>query len=215
MVAGLATTPHRDARQDHTGSGHRRGEQSAEPVNATGSTQPVTSTHAPQPLPARAEPVAAAQVTGQVFPEVARLVSRGDGTQRITLKLSPEALGDVRVILTVRDGDVHVRMIGSEQAQQALRAGAPELHRLLDLAGAGSSQVVVGDHSSSDAGLPSGADDRHTAHDTEDHRTAGTRDGDTTARDGYPGAQQPRRSTEPTATSGAVTSTLAGVDVTI
>ena len=66
--------------------------------------------------------------------------------RRITLKLSPEALGDVRVVLTVRHGDVHVRMIGSEQAQQALRAGAPELQRLLDAAPARrSSQVVVGD----------------------------------------------------------------------
>ena len=82
------------------------------------------------------------------------MVSRGDGTRRITIKLSPEALGDVRVVLTVRHGDVHVRMTGSEQAQQALRSGAPELHRLLDLAGASSTSVVVGDQGTSpDAGM--------------------------------------------------------------
>jgi flagellar hook-length control protein FliK len=159
--------------------------------------------------------VPAAHVTGQVFPEVGRLVSRGDGTRRITLKLSPEALGEVKVVLTVRDGDVQVRMTGSEQAQQALRAGAPELQRLLDLAGATSSQVVVGDQGSApDAGLPGGTD-RHQGDHPEDHRTAGTRDGDTSARDGSDRGPQQRPPTDPDATRGDFTRTPSGVDVTM
>jgi flagellar hook-length control protein FliK len=156
--------------------------------------------------------VAPAQVTGQVFPEISRMVSRGDGTHRITMKLSPEALGDVRVTLTVRNGEVHVRMVGSELAQQALRAGAPDLQRLLDLGGASSSQVVVGDQPSADAGLPNGTA-AHSGH--TDHRTAGTRHGDTTARDGSAGGSQPRPPIDPTAIRGAVTRTRSGVDVTM
>jgi len=151
-------------------------------------------------------------VTGQVFPEIARMVSRGDGTRRITLKLSPEALGDVRVTLTVRHGDVHVRMIGSEQAQQALRAGAGELQRLLEGTGASSGQIVVGDHSAADTGWQAGSG---TGHHPEDHRPAGTRDGDTSARDGSSGGPQQRASTDPRATRGAITRTQPGVDVTM
>ena len=193
-----------DARQQRPG---------AKPVNATPAAQPGAPLSG---APAPPQPASPAQVNGQVFPEVARLVTRGDGTRRITITLSPEALGDVRVVLTVKDGDVHVRMTGSEQAQQALRAGAPELHRLLDLAGASSSQVVVGDQGSSlDSGLRDGASARNTGQNPEDHRPAGTRDGDTSARDGSPGGPQPRPSSDPTATRGGLTRTLAGVDVTM
>jgi hypothetical protein len=84
-------------------------------------------------------------VTGQVLPEIARLVTRGDGTQRVTVKLAPEALGEVRIVLTVRRGEVHVRMTGSEAAQQALLQGQSDLHRLLAGAGATTSSVQVGD----------------------------------------------------------------------
>ncbi len=87
----------------------------------------------------------ATTVTGQVLPEVERLVTRGDGTQRVTVKLAPEALGEVRIILTVRRGEVHVRMTGSQAAQDALLQGQSDLHRLLAGAGATSSSVQVGD----------------------------------------------------------------------
>ncbi|HET6561860.1 MAG TPA: flagellar hook-length control protein FliK [Marmoricola sp.] len=157
-------------------------------------------------------------VAGQVFPEVTRLVSRGDGTRRITLQLSPEALGDVRVVLTVRNGEVQVRMSGGEQAQQALLAGAPELHRLLDAAGATSSQIQVGNQSSTTT-LGQNPD-QHTpqqdAHgqgelrDHQNHRTAGTRDGDTSARDGAPRGTHPHPATNP-----GTRTRIAGVDVTM
>jgi flagellar hook-length control protein FliK len=192
------------------------------PVTAAGASGPVTSQPVGQTVPVapQSTPIPSPvteQVTGQVFPEVTRLVTRGDGTQRITLKLQPEALGEVRVVLTVRDGDVHVRMTGSELAQQALRAGAPELQRLLDLSGASSSQVVVGDQGTAlDAGAHhDSGPERHLEDHPQDHRTAGTRYGDTSARDGSDGGPQPRSSTEPTASSGGGTRTRPGVDVTI
>jgi flagellar hook-length control protein FliK len=155
-------------------------------------------------------------VTSQVHGEVSRLVSRGDGTRRITIKLQPEALGDVRVVLTVRNGEVHVRMAGGELAQQALLQGAPELHRLLEAAGASSSQVVVGDQGSSQygehAGRQASGQPQEGAADEgfhQDHRNARMRDGDTSARDGSTGRVHQRPSTDPG------TRTPLGVDVTM
>jgi hypothetical protein len=88
-------------------------------------------------------------VLRQVVPEVTRLVTAGNGTHRVTLQLEPEALGEVRVVLTVRDGAVHVRLAAGDDAQRALAEGAPELRRLLELAGASDTRIVVRD-------LPSG-----------------------------------------------------------
>jgi flagellar hook-length control protein FliK len=84
-------------------------------------------------------------VPEQVFASLGRLVTRGDGTHRLTIKLQPEALGEVRVVLTVRDGDVTVRLAGSDTAHRALLQGAGDLQRLLESVGARSAQVVVGD----------------------------------------------------------------------
>ena len=149
-------------------------------------------------------------VAAQVFPEVSRMLTRGDGSHRIVLKLSPEALGEVRVVLTVRHGEVQVRMAGGEAARMALAQGAPELHRLLEAAGATSTQVSVGDQTST------GHDGRATAQDGQqwgdrdhtDHRGAGTRTGDTSARDGDTIGTQPRP-------ADPGTRTLTGVDVTM
>jgi hypothetical protein len=104
-------------------------------------------THAPAPAVATAPSAtpAAAPVTGQVFPEVTSLASRGDGTHRITLTLKPEALGEVRVVMTVRDGAVHVRLAAGHEAQQALLSGTSELSRLLEHAGATDTRIVVRD----------------------------------------------------------------------
>jgi hypothetical protein len=168
-------------------------------------------------------------VTGQVFPEVARLVTRGDGTHRLTIKLTPEALGDVRVVLTVRNGEVHVRLSGSDAAQGALLQGAGELHRLLDRAGASATQVVVGDRTATDPGTGNAAQDHRSdltgsqdggrnagGSGHSDNRTAGTRDGATSARDGSSRGSQPRPSTDPAASTGGGTRThLVGVDVTM
>ncbi len=153
---------------------------------------------------------------------MSRLVSRGDGTRRITLKLNPEALGDVRVVLTVRQGEVHVRMAGNEQAQRALQSGSSELHQLLERAGATSSQVVVGQtttqHHAGQGDASAGRDlfgardglPQEGRRDTHDDRTAGTRTGGTTARDGDFQGAHPR-----SLANQGTRSRLAGVDVTM
>jgi flagellar hook-length control protein FliK len=184
---------------------------------AAGSTAASASTTSAAPAGDRtASPTPASAVTGQVFAEVSRLVSRGDGTRRITITLQPEALGDVRVVLTVRNGEVHVRMAGSELAQQALAHGAPELHRLLESVGATSSQVVVGDQGFTSQygghadGHPSGQFQDGAGQDHTNHRNAWTRDGATSARDGAA-----TRGHHPPHQTGPGTRTPLGVDVTM
>lgn len=164
----------------------------------------------------------AGQVASHLSADLGRLVSRGDGTRRITIKLQPEALGDIRVVLTVRHGEVHVRMAGGETAQQALLHGAPELHRLLESAGATSSQLVVGESSSNSRDILQGGPDGRDARqpfggqeDPHDQPSARTRDGATSARDGALGGTQPRASADPAASSGGSTRTRQGVDVTM
>lgn len=115
---------------------------------------------------------AAGPVAGQVFPEVVRMVTRGDGTQRLTLRLSPENLGEVRIVVTVRDGGVEVRLAAGADAQNALRHGTADLRRLLESIGATSTQVVVRD-------LPGAATSTFTA--TSAAQPAGTGAGSTYA----------------------------------
>jgi flagellar hook-length control protein FliK len=162
-------------------------------------------------------------VTRQVFPEVTRLVSTGNGTHHVRLQLEPEALGDVRVVLTVRQGEVHVRLSAGEEAQRALREGAPELRRLLELAGASDTRIVVRDLPSgsapgngSNTSLTGQWSDGSGRGDTgvgqgdgrSQHQHAGTRDG-SSAREGTNDGAGPHRPVQP------VTRTRPGVDVTM
>lgn len=98
----------------------------------------------------------AGAVTSQVFPTVPALVSRGEGTHSITLRLHPADLGEVHVTVSVRDGAVQVTLAAGREAQEALRAGSGELRSLLDLAGASGGQLVVRDLPSSPATVPAG-----------------------------------------------------------
>ncbi|WP_104105559.1 flagellar hook-length control protein FliK [Nocardioides sp. 616] len=126
--------------------GDRASDQATPGVDLTGMTPVATAVPTPGPAATGTQPTAAAAaVAGQVFTEVTQLVSRGDGTHRITLTLSPEALGDVRVILTVRNGEVHVSFAAGDQARQALIESTPELVRLLELVGATDTKVAVRD----------------------------------------------------------------------
>lgn len=84
-------------------------------------------------------------VTAQVFPEIPALVSRGEGTQSITLRLHPADLGEVRVTVTVKNGLVDVTLSAGPEAQEALRNGSGELRSLLDLTGAATGQLIVRD----------------------------------------------------------------------
>ncbi len=143
-----------------------------------------------------------------MIPEVTRLVSQGNGTHRLTMTLRPEALGEVRVTLTVRDGEVRVRFAAGEEAQRALVEGAPELRRVLELAGAGDTRVVVRDlaqpvtpgttspttPSPAHSGGEGRGDTAAAGHDrsTPQDQHAGTRGG-SSARDGLSdGAHAPR-----------------------
>jgi flagellar hook-length control protein FliK len=115
------------------------------PPAGTAATSPVFGTAGSAQTTPTARTETSGHVAGQVFPEVARMVTRGDGMQRLTLRLSPEALGDVRIVVTVRDGAVDVSLAAGPDAQEALRTGSPELRRLLESLGASSTQVSVRD----------------------------------------------------------------------
>jgi flagellar hook-length control protein FliK len=194
----------------------------AESVSPRSVTAPTVATVVPAGLTpvstTATEAVPTPHVTRQVFPEVTSLATRGDGTHRITLTLKPEALGEVRVVMTVRDGAVHVRLAAGHEAQQALREGSPELTRLLGAAGASESRITVRDlpataAPSADAApdLGTGGDrpqDQHAGTRAHHPATDGTHDG-TRHRRGATGATPPR-SNEPVTHTRA-----AGVDVTM
>jgi flagellar hook-length control protein FliK len=112
------------------------------PLAAIAPTTPTTPT---TPTATAANTVPLDQVTAQVFGEVTSLVSRGNGTHRISLTLHPDQLGEVRVVLTMRAGEVHVRLAAGQEARSALVEGSPELSRLLERAGATAARVVVRD----------------------------------------------------------------------
>lgn len=188
-------------------------------VIPTATITPATATGVPVPT-------TAPEVHRQVFPEVTRLVSAGNGTHRITLELQPEALGEVKVTLIVRDGSVHVRLSAGDDAQRALLEGAPELRRLLELGGASDTKIVVRDllaGSASGGTAPptpqaqaDGGSDRHAGGSAgaggreAPNQHAGTRGGGSTAREGISGgASTPRHVDQVTHTR------TTGVDVTV
>lgn len=105
------------------------------------------------PAPAGAStspsPSTASAVLDQVLPAVPRLVLRGDGTSRLTLKLHPADLGEVHLTVTVRGKEVDVTLSAGPQAREALADGSSRLRGLLEGIGHTTGQVVVRD-------LPSG-----------------------------------------------------------
>lgn len=192
-----------------------------DPASAVGSSAPVAGATAGQPS-APADVAPGHHVARQVFPEVTSLVTRGDGTHRITLALKPEALGEVRVVMTVRDGSVHVRLAAGQEAQRALLEGSPELSRLLERVGATDTRVVVRDLSAStgstdgsatsqptDLGAGgTGPQDQHAGTRAQHPATDGTHDG--TPHHGVSPGANPPRSNEP-----VTHARTAGVDVTM
>jgi flagellar hook-length control protein FliK len=114
--------------------------QTAAPANPVASVPVVATADAagtPAPRP----------VVHQVIPEVTRLVTTGEGVHRVTLELNPKALGEVKVVLTVRNGDVHVRLAAGSEAREALAHSAAELTRALE-------HIGVKDHRLTLAELP-------------------------------------------------------------
>jgi flagellar hook-length control protein FliK len=107
-------------------------------------TAPAPAPATPTAAPAGTHPPRTAAVLEQVFPEISKLSTAGNGTQRMTLTLHPQDLGTVRVTLTVRDGSVQVSL-ASDQATSSLVQGSGDLHRLLEAQGVVDSRVVVRD----------------------------------------------------------------------
>ncbi|HEY1133168.1 MAG TPA: flagellar hook-length control protein FliK [Nocardioides sp.] len=87
----------------------------------------------------------ALQVVERVADVTARLATSGSGTKRITLQLAPEALGEVRIVLTARDGGLQVSLSGGPEARAALQRDGSLLHRMLGDTGASVTRVVLRD----------------------------------------------------------------------
>lgn len=100
-------------------------------------TAPTAAAQAPAPAPA---PTAA-----QLVEPVAAVHRRGlDGTHTITVDITPDELGPVRVEVQLREGNVELRLSGhSEAARDALRAALPDLRRALEAAGVGTGSFQV------------------------------------------------------------------------
>lgn len=118
----------------------------AAPTTAPSSLTPVTAPTAAAPVTATATGTPApAQVTQQVFPEVVRIAGQGDGPRRVTLRLQPEFLGEVRVVMTSHKGELQISLSAGTAARHALTEGTPELRRLLESVGATEARIVIRD----------------------------------------------------------------------
>ena len=118
---------------------------SSTPDTSPPSVVPVAGPPGPTTVPAEVAPTTTQRVSQQVFPEVVRIVTAPQGAQRVTVRLSPESLGDVRVVLTSRPEGLEVTLAGGAEARRALTEGAPELLRLLESVGRADSRIVVRD----------------------------------------------------------------------
>lgn len=207
-------------------------EGTSKPAGDATVTPPATTHVGPAASAPPAAPAAPAPVAAQLFTALTELVQRGDGSHRITLELAPAALGEVRVVLTVRAGVVHVQLAAGEVARRALREGSPELTRMLEQIGATETRVVLrelppalaantagrpdqgdpGPHSGTHPGTPHSGDRQSGDHQSSH---AGTR-APTLARDG-PHQHQPRSrgASLPEPNHPVTWPRLAGVDVTI
>jgi len=190
------------------------GTASAAPTAAAATTGSAPAADAPPPVavvgpatvtaPAPATAATAARpadaVPGQVFPEVARLSQAGPGTHRVTLRLDPGTLGEVRVTLTVRDGEVQVRLAAQHDAREVLALAAPDLRRLLEQPGV-EARVSVAD-------LTTGTTTATSSDQGGDGPFGGGRGAGADPDPGRPGGpydQQPRRT--PTSAAGAMSGT--------
>jgi flagellar hook-length control protein FliK len=97
-------------------------------------------------------------VSRQVIPELTRMSTLGEGVHRLTMTLRPEALGEVRVTMTVRDGSLHVRLAAGTEAQHALVPDLTELQQVLKLGSGSDVRVVLRDLS----GVPANPDQQST-----------------------------------------------------
>jgi flagellar hook-length control protein FliK len=92
-----------------------------------------TSAAAPVAAPAGTPAGTAAQLAPTVFAVHQRGV---EGTHHMTVDITPDELGPVRLTVALRDGQLHVLLAGSsEMSREAMRAALPELRKLVEGAG--------------------------------------------------------------------------------
>jgi flagellar hook-length control protein FliK len=97
---------------------------------------------------ARETPVAA-----QLAPQLAVLRNAPDGSQTMTVVLTPDSLGEVTVQVTVTDGTLDLMLRGaSEHGRSALADALPELRRELEGAGLSFSRLAVDPDAPRDGG---------------------------------------------------------------
>ncbi len=97
-------------------------------------------------------------VLQQVYPEIAK-VATTNGTHRIVVTLHPENLGEVRVTVVVRNGQVRVDMSTDPavgHARDALIDGTSDLRRLPESSGTQQATVTVRDLATGTAGGDAG-----------------------------------------------------------
>jgi hypothetical protein len=105
------------------------------PMAAPTAVAPVTSVSAPAPAPA--------PVVHQVFPEVVRVAVTGETPRRVVVRLEPEHLGEVRIVLRTGRAGLEVSLAAGVEARAAIREGAPELRRMLEAAGSPDARILV------------------------------------------------------------------------
>jgi len=157
-----------------------------------------------------------APVATQLGRQIAVLRNAPDGSQTMTLVITPESLGPVTIAVTITDGTLDLTLQGSsEHGRHALLDALPDLRRDLEGAGLSFSKLEVG--ASSDAG--SGA--RAAQQQLLDAR-AGQPGSSGQGSSGQPGQQAPRTwGSVPDAAAADGTplttnlSTSAGVDVRV
>ena len=105
------------------------------PVTPTTPAASTAQTPAPPP----------AATAAQLVAPIAAVRFRGpDGTHSLTVDITPDELGPVRIHVELRDGNVELRLAGhSEAARDALRAALPDLRRALEAAGVGTGSFQI------------------------------------------------------------------------
>lgn len=177
-----------------------------QPVSAPAGVVPVEAGAALQ----AGQTADAGPLMDQVTPVVSRLVSAGEGSHKLVLRLHPADLGEIQVTVTVRGEEVDVTVAAGREARELLAEGSSQLRSLLESVGrtagsvsfrdlpgttpvapatpTGQPGLTAGDHGS-------GAHDPYAgAHDT------GSGTGSTGGRDGSGRAGVPRSDADPRST---------------
>ncbi|MCU1604374.1 MAG: Flagellar hook-length control protein, partial [Modestobacter sp.] len=99
---------------------------------------------APTPATAASAPTRQAPVAAQLAPQLAVLHSAPDGSQTMTLVITPESLGPVSIQVTVTDGTLDLTLQGAHaHGRHALTEALPDLRRELESAGLTFSRLEV------------------------------------------------------------------------